>query len=338
MAIGNWYMNDNDESYSSYTDFTAVNENRPAKRKASAKRNSAKKKRTAGKALLCVVGALTISAVSIAGTWIYLTGNSDTEDLMTGVALKTDSNFIIGDFVTGFEAEDESYEDKDLSAKSNKKSSSRSFGSGTGPAYDIAEEILDSFYCDDDFNTAWEIFNWVHSNITYQTMTEELSFEDAAYRGFTRRSGDCYVYFACAKVLLDCAGIPNMMVERYPVITNGHYWNLVQIDGEWYHCDATVFRDHPDMYFMLTDEEIADEHHEFDGSLYPERASYCGDYYYGDYDFQPGEDINYIYDGYDEYYYDDYSDSYSDDYYMPYEDYSDCYIDDEYYVTEWGWN
>ena len=338
MAIGNWYMNENDESYSSYTDFTAMNTNKPVKRKASAKRNCAKRKRAAGKALLCVIGALTISAVSISGTWLYLTGGQDNVDLKTGIALKTDSNFIISDFITGVEAEDESCEDKDLSAKSNKKSSTRNFGSGTGPAYDIAEEILDSFYCDDDFNTAWEIFNWVHSNITYQTMTEELSFEDAAYRGFTRRSGDCYVYFACAKVLLDCAGIPNMMVERYPVITNGHYWNLVQIDGEWYHCDATVFRDHPDMYFMLTDEEIADEHHEFDGSLYPERASYCGDYYYGDYDFQPGEDINYIYDGYDEYYYDDYSDSYSDDYYMPYEDYSDCYIDDEYYVTEWGWN
>jgi hypothetical protein len=79
-------------------------------------------------------------------------------------------------------------------------------------------------------------------------------------------------------MLLDCAGIPNMMVERFPVYTNGHYWNLVQLDGEWYHCDATVFRDHPSMYFMCTDDEIDDSHHSFNGALYPERAGGSSDY------------------------------------------------------------
>lgn len=135
-----------------------------------------------------------------------------------------------------------------------------------------------SLWRDSDVETARAIFTWVHSHISYQTVKGSLTYEEAAYRGFSRKSGDCYVYFACAKMLLDCAGIPNLMVERFPVYTNGHYWNLVQLDGEWYHCDATVFRDHPAMYFMCTDSQINDSHHAFNGALYPERAGGSTDY------------------------------------------------------------
>lgn len=79
------------------------------------------------------------------------------------------------------------------------------------------------------------------------------------------------------------------------------------------------------MYFMLTDDEICDEHHSFDGSLYPERAqSYDGynNYYFGD---------DYYYD-YSDDYYGGYSDEqyvdYSDDYYGGYSDDSANYIYD----------
>jgi hypothetical protein len=144
--------------------------------------------------------------------------------------------------------------------------------SSSDPAYALAEKVMSSLWRDSDVETARAIFTWVHSNISYLTINEYMTYEEAAYRGFTRRTGDCYVYFSCAKMLLDCAGIPNLMVERFPVYSNGHYWNLVKLNGEWYHCDATVFRDHPDLYFMCTDEEIDDSHHSFNGALYPERA------------------------------------------------------------------
>ena len=162
---------------------------------------------------------------------------------------------------------------------SNSSGSSGSSDSGSSdPAYAAAEKVMSSLWRDSDVETARAIFTWVHSHISYQTVTGSLTYEEAAYRGFSRKSGDCYVYFACAKMLLDCAGIPNLMVERFPVYTNGHYWNLVQLDGEWYHCDATVFRDHPAMYFMCTDSQINDSHHAFNGALYPERAGGSTDY------------------------------------------------------------
>ena len=145
-------------------------------------------------------------------------------------------------------------------------------------AYEMASNIMSSLWRNNDVETARAIFDWVHSHVYYQSISFYQTYEEAAYRGFSRRNGDCYVSYACAKMLLDLAGIPNQMVERYPVYTNGHYWNLVKLNGEWYHCDATIFMDHPEVYFMCTDDEIDDYHHSFDGSLYPERAGGSTEY------------------------------------------------------------
>ena len=150
--------------------------------------------------------------------------------------------------------------------------------STTGDPYALASSVMSGLWRGSDVETARAIFNWVHSHIYYQTIYVSQSYESAAYRGFSRRNGDCYVYYCCAKMLLDLAGIPNMMVTRSPVITNGHYWNLVYLNGEWWHCDATVFRAHPSVYFMCTDEEINDYAHQFNGSLYPPRAGGSTEY------------------------------------------------------------
>lgn len=148
----------------------------------------------------------------------------------------------------------------------------------SGDPYALASRVLSGLWGGSDVATARNIFNWVHNHIYYQTVYGSQSYTSAAYRGFSRRSGDCYVYYSCAKMLLDLAGIPNMMVRRYPVTSNGHYWNLVYLNGAWYHCDATVFRGHPSVYFMCTDDQIADSYHHFNGSLYPERAGGSKDF------------------------------------------------------------
>lgn len=154
--------------------------------------------------------------------------------------------------------------------------------------YDIADKILSQIKCDNDIDTARAIFTWVHSHIYYQTIGHSQTYEEAALMGFTKKAGDCYVYFSCSKMLLDRAEIPNLMVKRYPVKKSAHFWNLVQLDGKWYHCDATVYKDHPEMYFMCTDDEIGDKYHQFDKSLYPERASNSSSYP-DDVVYQPGE-------------------------------------------------
>ena len=146
--------------------------------------------------------------------------------------------------------------------------------------YSYAQELADSLIGSDDVETARNIFDWVHSNVTYETVYGYQTFEDAVYRGLMKHSGDCYGSYCCAKILLDCAGIPNMGVVRYPVTYNGHYWNLVYLEGEWYHCDSTKFMNHPSVYFMMTDSEIGDSRHQFDGSMLPVRAGGTPEYTY----------------------------------------------------------
>lgn len=272
--------------------------------KAAKKSVKHKKKGTAGKVIFGVIAA---SVAVVAGAF-----------LLKGGAVQACTESIIDEYFANIDI-------KEPAVNKGRKSLEPAFEitdectsyDKSSPAYEIAEDIMADLWRDNDIDTAYEIFYWVHTNISYQTMTSYESFEEAAYGGFTRRSGDCYVYFACSKMLLDIAGIPNLMVERYPVETNSHFWNLVQIDGLWYHCDATVFRDHPDMYFLCTDYEIDDGHHSFDASLYPERAE---SYYEGD---------DYWDDSYDVYYEDSYYDSYVEDSY--YDPYNDCYEDSYYW-------
>ena len=305
-----------------YTEFNEIRTGKPVKKKrvrnsekkaakTAKKAVKRKKKSTAGKVIF---GTLAASVAVVAGTFLVKEG-----------VVQACTETIIDEYyaLTG--------ESKETAVSKGRKPLEEAFEiteectsyDRSSPAYGIAEDIMVDLWRDNDIDTAYEIFNWVHSNITYQTLTSYDSFEEAAFDGFTKRNGDCYVYFACSKMLLDVAGIPNLMVERYPVETNSHYWNLVQIDGLWYHCDATVFRDHPDMYFLLTDDEIDDGHHSFDSSLYPERAE---SYYAGD---------DYWDDSYDVYYEDSYYGPYGEDsYYDPYYDnYEDPYYWDDSYAN-----
>ena len=295
-----------------------------------------KKKSGAGKVVLCSFVALALIAGSSAGTWYYLTDIKGYSGPKKAAAFEVELKTATEEFFSGGAVTDDSIRElkRDTDKTAQKTSDNESY-SKNGRAYQAAEEVMESLWRDNDVDTAWEIFNWVHSNISYQTVNKDLDFEDAAFRGFSRRSGDCYVYFACAKMLLDVAGIPNMMVERYPVYTNGHFWNLVQLDGEWYHCDATVFRDHPDMYFMCTDDEIADDHHEFNHDLYPERASGYSDYWTAP-GIMPGDEGGYMYDDNYDYYDEEYDEYYEEDYYDWYEeDYYEDYDEWEYYDEEW---
>ena len=157
---------------------------------------------------------------------------------------------------------------------SNSSSETGTYYVGDGDPYALAANIVSGLQRGSDVETARAIFNWVHDTLWFRILSGTPDYEDAAYRGFTRHSGDCYVYYACCKMLLDAAGIPNMRVDRYPQYNgNIHYWLLVKLNGEWYHCDATEgYNDHPGVWFMCTDDEINDRYHQFNGSLYPARA------------------------------------------------------------------
>ena len=330
MGINDWYwtpgtntgssytdfLEFSNENDSSYTDFTLDNNYRAVRKPRVNWTGGTKKNGSAGKVLLGSFIAIALVAAFTAGAWYFSGGENNDNNFFSSVP-----KIIAGGFAVGGNMNAEVKDPNQIKAEERAKATAERFSySKSGSAYKAAENLVEKLKCGNDVDTAYEIFNWVHSHVSYMPVHENLTFEEAAYRGFSQKNGDCFVSFACSKMLLDAAGIENLAVERYPIITVGHYWNLVKLDGEWYHCDATVFKDHPALYFMCTDDEIADSHHEFDASLYPERAKrnngdngnyggYADSPYVDDYsdDYSGGGDYSNDYS-------DDYSNDYSDDY------------------------
>ena len=122
---------------------------------------------------------------------------------------------------------------------------------------------------------AQAIYRWTKSHIGYTSHSDKEDWEKAAVQGFTKGSGDCFVYFATSKALLEAAGIPNIDVEKIEKPGRSrHYWSLVNVGEGWYHFDTTP-RKGGGEFFLLTDQELAayssahNDSHDFDPSLYP---------------------------------------------------------------------
>ncbi|QUL54259.1 transglutaminase [Paenibacillus tritici] len=111
------------------------------------------------------------------------------------------------------------------------------------------------------------IHDWVVLNLEYDTSHRKYT----AYEGLTTGSAVCQGYTLLTYKLLLGAGIPNRIVEGTARaaggVTQSHAWNLVQLNGLWYHLDTTW--DDPDpspeggistVYYMRTDAQMRLDH------------------------------------------------------------------------------
>ena len=197
---------------------------------------------------------------------------------------------IVGDYPVVYTATDDVGNTSEVTIKvhvipiANAEQSSAVTQAYVDEAYRMAREINASILDEDDTDVekAMKIFYWVHKNISFILRTP--SYENwavAAINTFTKRYSSCYGTWSVCKAMLDVEGIENICVvrERKNSWDNFHYWALVKLNGEWWHCDAQkYFNDYtPKGYFcfMMTDAEIknAPTDHSFAKDEYPERAS-----------------------------------------------------------------
>jgi transglutaminase-like putative cysteine protease len=120
-----------------------------------------------------------------------------------------------------------------------------------------------------------KIYNYVRSNLAFVHDTQNLDVYISAYNALKTRRGDCYAHYALSELLIRRSGIQTMKVQRINSRTD-HYWNLVNVDGSWYHFDATPFEQKADQH-MFTEKRaqqlttLRHNHcYEYDTSLYPE--------------------------------------------------------------------
>ncbi|SFL13025.1 Transglutaminase-like superfamily protein [Paenibacillus sp. 1_12] len=126
---------------------------------------------------------------------------------------------------------------------------------------DILAEIITPDM--NDFQKEKAIHDWIVSNLSYDTTMVQHS----AYAGlFGGKKTVCQGYALLAYRMLTDAGLENKIIEG----TSGgqlHTWNLVKLEGNWYHLDTTWDDPVADTsgktvysYYNLTDAQIKTNH------------------------------------------------------------------------------
>lgn len=136
------------------------------------------------------------------------------------------------------------------------------------------EEIISSLSApDDEWQTEFEIHDFIIENCEYKLVEDEFVYS-SSYGAIINGEAACEGYSKAAKLLFDRAGIESAVIVGESDGGDGagpHMWNVVSIDGEYYHLDCTWddagtedgerLSDYA--YFNLSDEMIKKTHSDF---------------------------------------------------------------------------
>ena len=120
------------------------------------------------------------------------------------------------------------------------------------------------------------IDNTQYDKLKYENKEDTTYKSNTAYGVLTQGYGTCNGYADAMAIFLN-----KMNIINYKVSNNEHIWNLVYIDGNWYHLDLTW--DDPisdtninrDTYFLITAEtleKLNDGTHNFNKEIYKEAS------------------------------------------------------------------
>lgn len=104
----------------------------------------------------------------------------------------------------------------------------------------------------DDYEKAKYFHDWLILNCATDSADNPDVYSNTIYGALVNKKALCEGYTKAFSYLCNLAGIENCIVGGE--INLPHMWNMVKIDGNWYHVDVTY--DHPD-------EEIAAAHPDF---------------------------------------------------------------------------
>lgn len=129
----------------------------------------------------------------------------------------------------------------------------------------VLAEIINDDMSQREKSTA--IFWWIKNTMTYSGFSPTGDWVSGAYDGLRMHRGDCYTYYSLSAELLNRAGFQTIEVIRSR--DNDHYWNLVNVDGDWYHFDPCPTVTDGNVLLLRDSQLLPNRSHEFDHSLYP---------------------------------------------------------------------
>lgn len=177
-----------------------------------------------------------------------------------------------GDYVSYFEIEGKisssSYEYSFKPAYNAEKSAAQSMQTQMENAANSFIKQADITKSMTDYDKALALHDVVCANLVYDN-SQSLEWIHTAYGAFVKKLAVCDGYSKAYQYLLNKAGIDSHIATGWSK-GEGHAWNLVKLDGEWYYTDVTwddseygIFYE----YFNITT-ELLKEDHELDSSAY----------------------------------------------------------------------
>lgn len=113
----------------------------------------------------------------------------------------------------------------------------------------ILENIVKPEYS--DLQKELALYRYITENTDYDFESLKSGSRTDMYTTLIEGKAICYNYAAALKYLLNRVGI-----EAHTVSNIAHAWNIVKIDGEYYHLDATAEKDNSLWKFNFTDSEM----------------------------------------------------------------------------------
>lgn len=154
--------------------------------------------------------------------------------------------------------------------------------------YEVVRQVLDSVITDGmtDYDKELALHDYLVSHCRYSedTMQEPESDIYRAYGALVDGNAVCNGYAEAMQLLLMCVGVNTRFVIGTADGVD-HAWNLVELDGNWYHMDATWDDPLPDQgdnvlhpYFNVTN-DIMKKNHEWIAEDYPAASHMEYNYY-----------------------------------------------------------
>lgn len=154
--------------------------------------------------------------------------------------------------------------------------------------YTVVKEILDTQITGQmsDYEKELVLHDYLTAHCVYSDEVNQQPESDIyrAYGALVNQDAVCNGYAEAMQLLLMCAGVNTKFVVGTADGVD-HAWNLVEIDGKWYHLDVTWDDPTPDQaentihpYFNVTD-EIMEQSHSWQREDYPKADDMTYNYY-----------------------------------------------------------
>lgn len=154
--------------------------------------------------------------------------------------------------------------------------------------YEAIREILSTQLQEgmSDYEKELALHDYLVSHCRYSEDTDQPEESDVyrAYGALVNQDAVCNGYAEALQILFVCSGVESQFVVGTADGVD-HAWNLVKIDGQWYHLDATWDDPVPDQgdkplhpYFNV-DDTVMEQSHTWNRQDYPQATHMEANYY-----------------------------------------------------------